>query len=100
MLYILDWDEEKEHINIKKHGIMKSEYNFSKAKRAKKTREIKVLKTFRLDPEVLIWLTDEAKKEGIGYQTFLNSFLLKSMSKSHDLEERVRKLEQIVYKQK
>jgi len=31
----------------------------------------------KLDPRILLWAKQQAKKQGIGYQTFLNEFLLK-----------------------
>lgn len=79
---------------------MKNQYDFSKAKKAKKAKEVKVVKTFRLDPEVLSWLEAEGEKQGMGYQTFLNWFLRKSMDSHDSLEERLEKLEQVVYKKK
>ncbi len=72
---------------------MKKEYDFSKAKRAKKSKDLKVLKTFRLDPEVLLWLENEGEKQGMGYQTFLNWFLLKTINQQESFEDRLRKLE-------
>ncbi len=79
---------------------MKDEYDFSKAKKAKKVKEVKVVKTFRLDADVLNWLEVEGEKEGMGYQTFLNWFLRKSMDSQDSVEERLHKLEQVVYKKK
>lgn len=79
---------------------MKNEYDFSKAKKAKKAKDIKVIKTFRLDPEVIEWLESEGEKQGMGYQTFLNWFLRKSMESHESVEERLEKLEQTVYKKK
>lgn len=79
---------------------MKDEYNFSKAKKAKSTKEIKVIKTFRLDPDVLHWLEVEGEKQGMGYQTFLNWFLRKSMDEHPSLEERLERLEKYVFKKK
>ena len=77
---------------------MRKEYDFSKAKRAKKVfKEIKIIKTIRLDAEILMWLEDEAEKEGVGYQTYLNSFLKKAMNQEKSVEERLRKLEQAVF---
>lgn len=72
---------------------MKSKYDFSKAKKGKKAKEVKVSKTFRLDPDVLEWLETEGEKEGMGYQTFLNWFLRKSMLSEASIEERVTKIE-------
>jgi uncharacterized protein (DUF4415 family) len=42
---------------------MKNEYDFSKAKKGKKTKDIKVIKTFRLDPEVIEWLETEGQSK-------------------------------------
>lgn len=79
---------------------MKSEYDFSKAKKAKVVKEVKVVKTFRLDPEILVWLESEGEKQGMGYQTYLNWFLHKSMDDHASFEDRLEKLEQVVYKKK
>ncbi len=79
---------------------MKNEYNFSKAKKAKAVKEVKVIKTFRLDADVLEWLEVEGEKQGMGYQTFLNWFLRKSMDDNTSFEDRLEKLEQVVYKKK
>lgn len=79
---------------------MKDQYDFSKAKKAKAVKEVKVVKTFRIDPDVLTWLEAQGEKQGMGYQTFLNWFLRKSMEGQDSLEERLMKLEQVVYKKK
>jgi uncharacterized protein (DUF4415 family) len=83
---------------------MKDEYDLSKVTRAKKSfksaKEIKVIKTLRLDLDVLQWLDDEGKKQGMGYQTFLNWFLRKSMDDHQSFEERLKKVEQAVFKKK
>ncbi|WP_413584897.1 hypothetical protein [Bdellovibrio sp. HCB274] len=79
---------------------MKKEYDFSKAKRVQKNKEVKVIKTFRLDPEVLSWLEAEGEKQGMGYQTFLNWFLLKSMNSQESFEDRLAKLESAIFKRK
>jgi uncharacterized protein (DUF4415 family) len=79
---------------------MKDEYDFSKAKRGKVLKEIKVVKTLRLDLDVLQWLDDEGKKQGMGYQTFLNWFLRKSMEDNQSFEERLKKVEEAVFKKK
>ncbi|MEK2687981.1 hypothetical protein [Bdellovibrio sp. GT3] len=77
---------------------MKKEYDFTKAKRVKKSKDLKVLKTFRLDPEVLLWLESEGEKQGMGYQTFLNWYLLKVINQQESIEDRLRKLEQALFK--
>lgn len=79
---------------------MKSDYDFSKAKKAKKSKDIKVIKTFRLDPEVIEWLEIEGDKQGMGYQTFLNWFLKKSMDDHESFEDRLEKLEKTVFRKK
>lgn len=79
---------------------MKKEYDFSKAKKVTPTKEVKVLKTIRLDADILLWLEENAEKEGIGYQTYLNWFLRKAMNDSPDLEDRLIKLENAVFKKK
>lgn len=83
---------------------MKDEYDFSSAKKvkpsAKQVKELKVVKTFRLDLEVIEWLEAEGAKQGMGYQTFLNWFLRRSMGSSATIEERLKKLEQAVFKKR
>ena len=79
---------------------MKNEYSLSKLKKrpsAKVSKDLKISKTIRLDADVLLWLQDRADDEGMGYQTFLNSFLKKSMKnendKMDDICRRLKKLE-------
>jgi uncharacterized protein (DUF4415 family) len=79
---------------------MRDEYDFSTAKRAKPKKEVKVVKTFRLDSDVLEWLEEQGEKEGMGYQTFLNWFLRKSMKSRASFEDRLAKLEKVVFKRK
>ncbi len=79
---------------------MKDEYDFSKAKRGKKVKGLKVIKTFRLDPDVLAWLETQGEKQGLGYQTFLNWFLRKSMKSEQTVEDRLEKLERALFKKK
>jgi uncharacterized protein (DUF4415 family) len=80
---------------------MKDEYDFSKARRARKTaKNLKVIKTVRLDLEVLVWLEREGEKQGMGYQTYLNWFLLQAVHRRQSLEERVSKLEEALFKKK
>jgi uncharacterized protein (DUF4415 family) len=78
--------------------IMRNEYDFSKARRAKKSKEIKVSKTVRLDPEVLEWLEVQGANEGMGYQTFLNWFLRNAMKSEKSMEQRLERLEKVVLK--
>lgn len=79
---------------------MRDEYDFSNAKKGKKAKEVKVVKTFRLDADILNWLEAEGEKQGMGYQTFLNWYLRKSMDSHDSIEDRLEKLEQVVYKKK
>ena len=79
---------------------MKNEYDFSKAKKSKKVKDLKVIKTFRLDSDVIEWLESEGEKEGMGYQTFLNWFLKKSMDNHESFEDRLKKIEQTVFRKK
>lgn len=79
---------------------MKSEYDFSKGKKAKVVKEVKVLKTIRLDLDVLKWLEKEAEKQGMGYQTYLNWFLRKNLNEDKSVEERLAKLEKAVFSKK
>ncbi len=76
---------------------MKKEYDFSKAKVHRgsllASKGSKIQKTFRLDESVYHWLIEEGKKQGIPYQTLMNSILKRSMSGHSTLEERVRKIE-------
>jgi len=80
---------------------MKNEYNLSKLKKReaiKSSKDLKVSKTVRLDADVLLWLQEKADEEGMGYQTFLNSFLKRSMKletdKLDDIFRRLKKLEE------
>ncbi len=79
---------------------MRDEYDFSKAKKGKKAKELKVIKTFRMDSDVIAWLEAQGEKQGMGYQTFLNWFLRKSMDGRPALEDRLVKLERAVFKRR
>ena len=79
---------------------MKNEYDFSRAKRVKAAKTVKVIKTFRLDPDVLDWLEREGEKQGMGYQTYLNWFLRQSMGGQASIESRLEKLERAVFRKK
>lgn len=41
---------------------MKTKYDLSNAKAAKKRQGLKVQKSFRLDPEVLLWLEEQGER--------------------------------------
>lgn len=79
---------------------MRDEYDFSNGRRGKAAKQVKTLVTIRLDPEVLMWLETQAEKQGIGYQTYLNWFLRKSMESHESFEDRLIKLEKAVFKKK
>jgi uncharacterized protein (DUF4415 family) len=79
---------------------MKAKYDFSNAKPAKKRPGVKVQKSFRLDPEVLLWLEDQGKKQGMGYQTFLNWYLNRQMTEEKSMDERISILEAEILKKK
>jgi len=76
---------------------MKKEYDLKKLKVKRRgavlPRSAKVLKTIRLDTDVLAWLAAEADKRGIGYQTLLNMLLRERMSRgSRDLRDEIRQI--------
>jgi uncharacterized protein (DUF4415 family) len=79
---------------------MKTKYDFSKAKTAKKRHGVKVQKSFRLDPEVLLWLEEQGEKQGMGYQTFLNWYLNRQMAEEKTIGERLASLEAEIFKKK
>jgi uncharacterized protein (DUF4415 family) len=51
-----------------------------------------------LDMDVLEKLKAQAKKEGLKYQTFINQLLRKFTSDQASLEQRVRKIEETLFK--
>ena len=79
---------------------MKNEYDFSKAKKGKVVKELKVTKTFGLDPDILEWLEEQSERQGMGYQTFLNWFLRQAMRPEQDVVERLKRLEEVVFTKK
>ncbi len=79
---------------------MKKNYDLSKAKKAKKRTDLKVQKSFRLDPEVLLWLEEQGEKHGMGYQTFLNWHLKRQMAEEKTIDERLELLEAEIFKKK
>jgi len=80
---------------------MREEYDLSQAKGGNKhSKNLKVVKTFRLDPEVVRWLEVEGEKQGMGYQTFLNWFLRQSLTNTESVEKRLTKLEKAVFKKR
>jgi uncharacterized protein (DUF4415 family) len=79
---------------------MKIKYDFSNAKPAKKRQGLKVQKSFRLDPEVILWLEEQGEKNGMGYQTFLNFYLNRQMAEEKTIDERIANLEAEIFKKK
>lgn len=79
---------------------MKSKYDLSKAKPAKQRQGLKVQKSFRLDPEVLLWLEEQGEKNGMGYQTFLNWYLNRQMAEEKTIDERLARIEAEIFKKK
>ena len=76
---------------------MKKEYSL----KGKKTRRgpaaapnVKVLKSLRLDPEVLVWFREEGIRQGIPYQTLINATLKQAMHNggSKDIKEELRQI--------
>lgn len=60
---------------------MKKGFDFEDAKPVgNKFKGAKIVKTFRLDMDVFLWLRQEAERTGIPYQTLLNSKLRESMN--------------------
>lgn len=79
---------------------MKKKYDLTNAKRAKKRKDLKVQKSFRLDPEVLLWLEEQGEKNNMGYQTFLNWYLRRHMTEEQTLAERLERIEAEVFKKR
>jgi len=63
---------------------MKKEYNLKKMKPMKRpawaNKELKVIKTIRLDMDIVSWLLQQSEKRGIPYQTLINSLLKEAMT--------------------
>jgi uncharacterized protein (DUF4415 family) len=62
---------------------MKKEYDLDRMKPKKRgavvPKSAKIMKTVRLDADVVHWLVAEADVRGIGYQTLLNQTLREAM---------------------
>jgi uncharacterized protein (DUF4415 family) len=76
---------------------MKKEYDLKKLRLKRRgavfKRDAKVLKTIRIDADVLSWLAGEAEKRGIGYQTLLNMVLRERMGEElRPLRDEIRKI--------
>ena len=79
---------------------MKTKYDLSNAKAAKTRQGLKVQKSFRLDPEVLLWLEEQGETHAMGYQTFLNWYLNRQMAEEKTIDERVANLEAEIFKKR
>lgn len=62
---------------------MKKEYDLKKLKHVKSgaivKKDAKVVKTIRLDLDIIGWLVREADQRGVKYQTLINSILRGAM---------------------
>ena len=62
---------------------MKKEYDLKKLKRTKTgtvvKKDAKVIKTIRLDVDLIGWLINEADRLGVKYQALINSLLRQAM---------------------
>ena len=76
---------------------LNEEFDFSKAKK-RAGRAVKILKSMRFDPDVLLWLQEEALRQGIPYQTLVQTILRKAMSGQKDIEARLERIERAVFK--
>lgn len=79
---------------------MKKKYDLSKFKKAKRRKDLKVQKSFRLDPEVLLWLEEQGEKHSMGYQTFLNWYLKRQIAEEKTIGERLDQIETEIFKKK
>ncbi len=73
----------------------KNEFNFKKAQKVGdrfKGKEVKVTVTSRLDPDVVNWLRMESERQGVPYQTIMNSILKQAMSGSLTTVETLRQV--------
>jgi uncharacterized protein (DUF4415 family) len=79
---------------------MKKEYDLRQLKVKRRGPRIpanaKIMKTIRLDADVLAWLMSEASGRGIGYQTLLNMLLREAMAGGgrprEDLRSEIRRI--------
>jgi uncharacterized protein (DUF4415 family) len=73
---------------------MKKEYDLRKLRVKRRGARIpanaKVMKTIRLDADVLAWLMSEAAERGIGYQTLLSMLLREAMVRGGEPKEDLR----------
>ena len=90
---------------------MKRNYDFSKAAVIKgpiksksqvddALREQKTLTSIRLDADIVKIAKQRAEEEGVGYLTWLNKKLRSVVLGEQGLEDRVEKLEKVVFKKK
>ena len=91
----------QEKLLEKRQNIMRKEYDFSKAKRAKDVPHLAKLQsegngktriTIMLDNDILDSFRLKAKKEGLGYQTLINQALKATSDSSNLTEDTLRKI--------
>jgi uncharacterized protein (DUF4415 family) len=91
-----EWDPAKGRVNFKKHGVMKREYDFSKAKRGPVIRVPKgqTRITIPVDDHVLDWFRRQVDEAGGGdYQTLINAALRSYVQRAEEpIEETLRRV--------
>ena len=80
---------------------MKKEYDLKKLRVKRRGAVVpstaKVMKTVRLDADVLAWLVSEAGERGVGYQTLLSMVLREAMQRGRAGKQELRdEIRQIV----
>ena len=79
---------------------MKKEYDFKKMKLRRRgplaAPNAKVMKTFRMDLDILAWLQKEGERSGVGYQTAMMMILRKTMHGEANIvnEQKIREIVQ------
>ena len=78
---------------------MRREYDFKKLKSVRKPdwanrKTLKVIKTIRLDFDIVQWAVKESAKRGMAYQTFINSQLKEAMKRpeASEMREEIREI--------
>lgn len=72
---------------------MKKEYNLKNLNRVNRPewayrKNLKVVKTIRLDLDIVEWAVKESLNKGMGYQTFINTQLKEAMKRNTQPELR------------
>lgn len=105
-----EWDEVKNEINKKKHGVsfeeaktvfrackehrtmnerdefLEKEFDFSKAIKNPYAKTLKKQVTINLDEKVIIYFKNKAEDTGIPYQTLINLYLKDCVTNNRNLE--------------